>query len=70
MNPGVRLQQLYILRAQVDMLIAMEEGLVLPDEPVSPECPHPEDKRVPSNNMGEEPQFWCQDCKQFVKGAA
>ena len=69
MNAAVRLQQLYILRAQVDMLIAMEEGIVLPDSGPS-ECPHPEDKRVPSHNMGEDPQFWCQDCKTFVKGVA
>jgi hypothetical protein len=23
-----------------------------------------------SHNMGEEPQFWCPECKEFVKGPA
>ena len=68
MTTGVRLQQLYILRAQVDMLIAMEESVVLPDS--TPSCEHPEDKRVQSNNIGESAEFFCQACKQFVKGAA
>lgn len=33
-------------------------------------CPHPEERRIISHNMGEEPQFWCPECKTFVKGAA
>lgn len=56
--------QLYALRNQVDALILAEEGEV--STPSG--CPHPEDKRLQSNNMGEEPQFWCQDCKTFIKG--
>lgn len=42
-------------------------------EPVVAElggCPHPEDKRKPSHNMGQEPEFFCFECKQFVKGVA
>jgi hypothetical protein len=34
------------------------------------QCPHPEERRIVSNNMGEEPQFWCPECKSFVKGVA
>ena len=33
-------------------------------------CPHPEERRIVSHNMGEEPQFYCPECKSFVKGAA
>jgi hypothetical protein len=64
-----RLMLLVSLRAQVDALIAMEEmesGMTPPPG----ECPHPEERRVVSHNMGEEPQFWCPECKTFVKGVA
>jgi hypothetical protein len=64
-----RLMLLVSLRAQVDALIAMEEadaGFVQPPG----ECPHPEERRIVSNNMGEEPQFYCPECNSFVKGAA
>lgn len=67
MTSNVRLQQLYILRAQVDILIAMEEGIV-PEQPV--ECPHPEEKRVDATNMGQEPHFYCKACGQDVLGRA
>jgi hypothetical protein len=56
------------LRAHVDALIAMEEA----DAGFVPQgdCPHPEERRIASHNMGEEPQFYCPECKAFVKGAA
>ena len=69
MTPSVRLHQLYILRSQVDLLIAMEEGVVSPDG-AAPECPHPEEKRRLAHNMGEEPAFLCLACGQTVKGVA
>ena len=63
-----RLMLLVSLRAQVDALIAMEEAeagfVALPGE-----CQHPEERRIVSHNMGEEPQFYCPECKQFVTGA-
>lgn len=59
-----KLLQLYSLRAQVEALIAMEES----ELSVSAGCPHPEDKRKPVNNMGEEPAFLCLACGQTVKG--
>jgi hypothetical protein len=64
------LHQLYIIRNQVELAIASleGEGATVPLEPVG--CEHPSDARVPSNNMGEEPQFWCRACKTFVQGAA
>ena len=68
-----RLWQLYSLRAQVEALIALEEsgGVVEQPQEIAPEvCPHPEDKRKPSHNMGQEPEFFCFDCKSFVKGVA
>lgn len=64
-----RLMLLVSLRAQIDALIAMEEaefGAV----PQVEGCPHPEDRRIVAHNMGEEPQFYCSECKAFVKGAA
>lgn len=33
-------------------------------------CSHPEDKRVPSSNLGEPPAFFCQECKEIVQVAA
>lgn len=62
-----RLLQLYSLRAQVDALIASEEEATFG---ANTGCPHPSDKRIPASNMGEEPSFFCQDCKQMVKGTA
>jgi hypothetical protein len=64
-----RLMLLVSLRAQVDALIAMEE-MESGQAPPPGECPHPDERRIVSHNMGEEPQFWCPDCKTFVKGAA
>jgi hypothetical protein len=64
-----RLMLLVSLRAQVDALIAMEEAESGFAPPLG-ECPHPEERRIVSHNMGEEPQFWCPDCKTFVRGAA
>lgn len=66
MIPNVKLHQLYILRSQVDLLIAMEEGV--PAEPG--ECPHPEEKRVDATNMGQEPHFYCKACGKDVPGRA
>lgn len=61
------LQQLYIIRGQIDLLIGMQEGL--PSEAAA-ECPHPEDKRRDLTNMTEEPHFLCLVCRQDVKGQA
>lgn len=61
------LQQLYIIRGQIDLLIGMQEGLP-PEQPA--ECPHPEDKRRDLTNMTEEPHFLCLVCRQDVKGQA
>ena len=69
MTPSVRLHQLYILRSQVDILIAMEEGVVLPDG-AQPECPHPEDKRRNTTVMGGQPEYLCLVCGAVVKGVA
>jgi hypothetical protein len=63
----MRLHQLYILRSQVDLLIAMEEGAA-PDGP--PACEHPEDKRRAVHNMGEPAAFLCLACGQTVPGVA
>ena len=66
-SPSPKLLQLYSLRAQVDALIAQEESeLVQVTEAAG--CPHPEDRRIPSHNMGQEPEFFCSACSQFVKG--
>lgn len=64
-NASPRLLQLYSLRAQVDAMIASEESEVLGSVNG---CQHPEDKRRDATNMGEEPSFFCLDCKQMVKG--
>ena len=60
------LQQLYILRSQVDLLISLVEGP--PPEVVG--CPHPEDKRQNATTMGGERQFMCLACGATVKGVA
>lgn len=60
------LQQLYIIRGQIDLLIGMQEGL----PPPSDECPHPEDKRVDATNMGQEPHFYCRQCGRDIPGQA
>jgi hypothetical protein len=70
MAPSFALHQLYIIRNQVELAIASLEAdaaISAPPEPVG--CEHPSESRVPSNNMGEEPQFWCRACKTFVAGA-
>lgn len=66
MNPSVRLQQLYIIRSQLDMLIAMEEGLVLPEGEF--QCPHPEEKRRDTTVMGQPRTFMCLACGATVEG--
>ena len=67
MTNELLLRQLYILRGQVDLLVRMAEG-EMPQEPT--ECQHPDDKRQPASNMGEDPKFFCQVCKQTVPGVA
>jgi hypothetical protein len=62
-----RLLQLIAVRAQIDALIAAEQGEV---DPTVKGCPHPEEKRIVSHNIGQEPEFYCPDCKAFVKGPA
>jgi hypothetical protein len=61
--------QLYALRANVEAMIATVEAEAK-SSAVVPGCEHPEDKRRPSNNMGEAPEYFCLDCKAFVKGQA
>jgi hypothetical protein len=62
-----RFLQLVAIRAQIDALIAAEQGDV---GPLVEGCPHPEEKRIVSHNIGQEPEFYCPDCKAFVKGPA
>jgi hypothetical protein len=64
-----RFLQLVAIRAQIDALIAAEQG-ELGDVPFIEGCPHPEEKRIVSHNIGQEPEFYCPDCKAFVKGPA
>lgn len=68
MTPNLLLAQLYVIRGQLDVLIGMAEGIPV-QESGPPACEHPEDRRVPASNMGEEPTFYCQACKQMVKAA-
>lgn len=67
---NMRLHQLYILRSQVDLLIAMEEGLPQDALAESEGCQHPEEKRIPKHNFGEAPKFYCQACKETIQGEA
>lgn len=62
---AVILQQLYILRGQVDLLITMAEGSQQADQVG---CPHPEDKRRDTTTMGGEAQYMCLVCGATVKG--
>lgn len=63
---GHELQQLYIIRAQIDLLIGTQEGV--PE--ASQECPHPEEQRRDKTNFGEDRHFLCLACGQDVKGQA
>lgn len=71
MNPEAVLQQLYIIRAQVDLGIALlEGGAPRPDVPIAGVCPHPEDKRYDATTAGDGPHKWiCGDCLQTFEGA-
>lgn len=62
----VILKQLFILRAQVDVLI----GLVQGPEPEIVGCPHPQEKRRDTTTMGGERQYLCLACGETVKGTA
>ena len=53
------------------VLSLMGAAMDAPPQVSEPEgCPHPEDKRKASHNMGQEPEFFCFACQQFVKGVA
>jgi hypothetical protein len=41
-----------------------------PVESITVGCPHPEEKRRASHNMGQEPEFICFACGETVKGVA
>lgn len=60
------LQQLYIIRAQVDLGIAQLEA-----GPASGAvCPHPEEKRYDATTAGDSGSKWiCGDCLQTFEGA-
>ena len=67
------LHQLYIIRSQVELLIAAAEANeVVPPLPQDgpPKCEHPEDKRKASHNIGQEPEFICFACGETVQGVA
>lgn len=67
MIPDPELAQLYVIRAQLDLLISAKERAI---EAGPVDCPHPEDKRRDLTNMTEEPHFLCLVCRQDVKGQA
>ena len=60
MTPDPELQQLYIIRAQVDLLISNRELGLSNVGPV--ECQHPEEKRVNTTTMGGPHKFECLEC--------
>lgn len=62
----VVLGQLYVLRAQVDVLIRMLEGD--PEAPTG--CPHPEEKRLDTTTAGGPRKFICGVCDEEVEGIA
>jgi hypothetical protein len=71
MNPDVVLGQLFVLRAQVEVLIRMVEPETVPAPEAEDEgCPHPEDKRVDVSVMdGQGPRWQCLLCEQEFAGA-
>jgi hypothetical protein len=57
------LGSLMVMRAQLDMAIAMLEG------PAPDGCQHPEEKRLDTSTGGDQPPtFLCQVCGQEVEG--
>lgn len=59
------LGQLMVMRAQLDMTIAMLEG------PQPDGCQHPEEKRLDiTTGGGGPPRFFCQVCEQELEGQA
>lgn len=65
-DPVVVLGQLYVLRAQLDVLVRMLEG-----EPEAPTgCQHPEEKRLDTTVAGGPHKFICGVCDQEVEGIA
>lgn len=70
MTSSYLLHQLYLLRSQLELAIAMAEGATETAPEGPPPCPHPEDKRRQANNMGEAPFFICMACGASVPGVA
>lgn len=71
-DPRLILQQLYIIRAQVELGIAQIEAGLLPDgaAAVPGACPHPEDKRYDATTGGDSGHKWiCGACLQTFEGA-
>lgn len=62
-DPKIVLGQLLVMRAQLDLAIALLEGPA-PDEG----CPHPEEKRLDCSTPGGPPTFYCRVCEQEIAG--
>jgi hypothetical protein len=63
------LHQLYLIRSQLELAIAMAEG-ASDTQTGPPACLHPEEKRKDMSTMGGEREFFCFACEQTVKGVA
>lgn len=64
---AILLQQLYLLRGQLELVIAMAEGAQIQPEPEG--CQHPDEKRKDTTTMGGERQWMCLVCGQRFLGA-
>lgn len=65
MSPSLALQQAYIVRAQMDLLIASLEA----EQPAPTGCQHPEDKRLDISTGGGGPAMWkCLVCDAEFEG--
>lgn len=61
---GLLLGQLQIIRAQVDLAIAL-----LDEAAGQAGCPHPEEARLDTSTGGRPPSFYCKACDQEIVGA-
>lgn len=69
MSAAAVLQQLYIIRAQVELGIALLEAAA-PAAGGPGACPHPAEKRYDATTAGESGDKWiCGDCLQTFEGA-
>jgi len=64
------LAQLYVLRAQLEVLIVMAEDVAIEPPPPDSQCPHPAERQRNASTFGEPNMVLCLDCGAKHPGTA